>query len=117
MKPHEIPIFITAASMSLLAGRAVVADRFKNRITDMGVIVGGVLPWITIGMWQGWLPGSDYFFILGVLGSGPLFFGALLRYWLGPRFDNWERATIAMVAAVLAVVGFWMSIEHWFIRY
>jgi len=113
MKPHEMPIFITAASISLLAGRAVVADRFKNPITDLGVIVGGILPWIVIRLWWGY----GFAVIPVIFGSGPLFFAALLRYWLGPRFDNWERATLAMVAGVLAVVGFWASISHWYVRY
>lgn len=115
METHEYFILITAASISLLAYRAVAADRFKNWLTDICVIVGGILPWILVAIRLGWPPYSGYLLFVSVFGSTPLFFGAMLRYWLGPRFDNWERAAIAMVAAILAQVGYWISAKPWLV--
>lgn len=108
MKPEHVPIFITAAAITLLAIRAVAADRFKNPVTGTTVILGGILPWLTIGLGFGFLSNSGFSVaaaVGGLWGSGLLFFGALLRYWLGPRFDNWEKASVAMVAVILAALG------------
>lgn len=116
MQPHEIPIYITTASITLLAGRAVMADRFRNPITDMGVIVGGIMPWIAVAVKYDCLPGSEYFFradfllVSGVFGNVPLFFGAIWRYCQGPRFDHWEKAASAMVTALFATAGQWIAL-------
>ncbi|RYD49967.1 MAG: hypothetical protein EOP83_24565 [Verrucomicrobiaceae bacterium] len=113
MKTHEYFILITAAFTSFFACRAVAADRFKNPVTDICVIVGGILPWLLVAMWLGWPRYSGFLLFLSVFVSLPLFSGALLRYWLGARFDNWERAAVAMVAAIMAQVGYWVSIKPW----
>lgn len=112
MKSELVPIFITASSMSFLAIRAVKADRFRDPVTDAVVLLGGLMPWFTIGLQFGWLPECLPIYaaaVVGLWGSGLLFFWSLLRYWLGPRFDNWERASGAMVAGVLAALGFYIS--------
>ncbi len=113
MKPEDIPIFITAGSMTLLAVRALVADRFRNPITDWLVLLGGILPWFTVvWLFDGW-PESVVLPFAGVAGlflSGPIFFGALLRYWLGHHYFGWERATVAMVTGILATLGFHIAV-------
>ena len=113
MKPEHISIFITASCVSLLAVRAVLADQFKNTLTDKLVLIGGIAPWLTVGYLFLLAPGwaiAEAASSFGLSGSGLIFFGALLRYWLGPRFDGWERASRAMMAAILAALGFHIAV-------
>jgi hypothetical protein len=92
MNLDPAPVFITAASMTFLSIRAVVADQFRNPITNAFVLLGGIMPWFTIALFSDWLPELRIVTLLslgGLLGSGPLFFAATIRYAWGNRFANW----------------------------
>ncbi len=104
-----VPIFLTAAAVTFAAIYAVAVDRFRNPVTGTLVLIAGFLPWIMVSMILDSLPQGGVLGILGLFGSGPLFFGALLRYWLGPQFPNWEKASCAMVVGILLSLGFFIS--------
>jgi hypothetical protein len=113
MNLDPVPVFITAASMTFLSIRAVVADRFRNPITNTFVLLGGIMPWFTIALFSGWLPESrivPFLGLGGLFGSGPIFFAAMVRYAWGHRLSNWERAAGASGTAVLAALGFYISV-------
>lgn len=109
MLTYLFTICTMATLVSTAAAYTVVVDRFQNPFTGSVVVVGGVLPWITIAGIFGWLPSWDYLMTAGLFGSGTLFLGALIRFWLGARFSNWEKASCALFLGILASVGFFIS--------
>lgn len=106
---YLIPVLISATLVSAAAVRATALDRFRNPVTDALVVVGGLLPWLAVAVMCRWLPYSGYPIAAGLYGSGALFLCALIRFRLGPRFPNWENASFALFAGVLANVGFFIS--------
>lgn len=119
MNLDPAPVFITAASMTFLSIRAVVADRFRNQITNAFVLLGGIMPWFTIALFSNLLPEGRIWIFLGeggLFGSGPLFFAATIRYAWGNGFANWGRAEGASGAAVLAALGFYISVTAFRMR-
>ncbi|MES2475464.1 MAG: hypothetical protein V4640_06770, partial [Verrucomicrobiota bacterium] len=73
MPSYLIPISIMATVVSVSAIFAVVMDRFRNPMTDMAVLIGGISPWVAMAGMYRWLPSSGYILAVGLFGSGDLF--------------------------------------------
>jgi hypothetical protein len=84
-------------------------DRFRDKIAGVAALAGGLGPWLVLGVLSKWLPQWGILFPIGLLGSGPLFVLARVRYRRGPRFPKWQMAADASAVGAFAALAFLMA--------
>lgn len=105
-------VFYALAAITILAAVAVLAAaRFEKPVACLMALVGGLIPWLVIGMFHRVLP-SVAFGYMG-LGSAPLFMASFLHFGIGRKPSGWRTVAIASIVGACAGIGFSVFFYRW----